>query len=100
MHAKSDGRVTFYCKEGKGELDGLAVNLEPYALDSEDVDRKKTFVGCFTDQKHIYLLFVERFKSIWDNAMNGIQKFIVRVVPKDEAVEPKAGLGEPIVVEK
>ncbi|QQR62670.1 hypothetical protein IPH67_04615 [bacterium] len=87
VHAKSDGGVTFYCKEGKGELEGFAVNLEPYALDSEDVDQKRTFVGCFTDQKHIYLLFVESFTSIWTNASQGIQKFIVQVVPKDKAVE-------------
>lgn len=91
-----NNRVLFYCKEGFGKSDTDALSesivLNDYSFsDSKDNGTKRTLTGCFADQNNIYLLFVERYRNVFYNAINGIQKFIVQRISKNEEVEPEAG---------
>ncbi|QQR63086.1 hypothetical protein IPH67_01255 [bacterium] len=83
--------VTFYCKDSFGQITSdelelkkpvlLSLNNYTVSVDSQN-NTKSSLVGCFVDQKNIYLLLAERFKSFIDHVRYGIRALILQKVSK------------------
>lgn len=83
--------VTFYCKDGFVTITSddlelkkpvlLSLNNYTVSVDSHN-NTKSLLVGCFVDQKNIYLLLAERFKSFIDHVRYGIRVLILQKISK------------------